>query len=57
MDLSNSVRDKGLKSFFVGDVSKDCHGICPKGGAVGWKVQFVHNHQVETCRNYSGLEF
>ena len=35
MDLSNSVRDKGLKSsFFVGDILKDCHGTCPKGGAV-----------------------
>lgn len=35
MDLSNSVRDEGLKSsFFVGDLLKDRHGICPKGGAV-----------------------
>ena len=58
MDLSNSVDDEGLKSsFFVGDILKDCHGICPKGSAVDWKVQFVHNHQVETCIDYSGLEF
>ena len=35
MDLSNSVRDEGLKSsFFVGDLLKDCHGICPKGGDI-----------------------
>ena len=35
MDLSNCVRDEGLKSyFFVGDILKDCHGICPKGGVI-----------------------
>ena len=30
MDLSEGL----ISSFFVGDILKDRHGICPKGGAV-----------------------
>ena len=58
VDLSNSVPHEWLNSsFLVGDVLKNCRGVWPKGGAVDWKVQFVHNYQVETCRDCSDLEF
>lgn len=39
VDFSNFVCDEGFKFFFfVGDILKDCYGICLKGGVVDWKV-------------------